>query len=675
MDHRTAIESLANEVSCPICRLDFEDPRILPCGHYYCKECIVGVATNAHPNLSFPCPECRRGTRIPEGDAANLPKALFLNRVKSVLQNVFPAAGLLPAARCVAHGEPSCLYCTDCEQSICQQCTTSDHLQHRYEAQALVFTRVIEAELAKLSEEKERLGARCQANQSEQQRVQDERARLSTYINQAFEELVGIVQKKKAELLSHVDTSRDPCLHALAVQKAEFQAALSKVQQLEENAGRALQNGDQLDETHTRLLLHNIDDVIRQCAGLNMNPRAVVSAEHTEAQVNVFSDLRNLLEKGCKIFQVADLSRCTLEGFQPTPTLMQSVNAAVHVKNSNGEIFREKKDVSVTLVNVSMGTSLPCNVFETRPGVYEFSYCAVYRGRHHLTVEVDGQAIPGSPFKVFVNIPPTQLGRPFRAIEVHATNSIAFGSDNLMMVNVGGEDARVVVMDTQGKHLLNIQSVIRTPNSLAVDSEDNIYAVDFRTFTLQKFSIQGHLLKSIRKESFPGGQFSGIGEIRIIKDELVFVCDTSQHKIHVLDKDLVHLRSISCTSPTLSHPCEPSDLVYCKVDQQLFVADCKNKCILVYSLDGALVRSFGRAGLLTNNGHRLEKPWSVCLDQSESFLFVLDYAAHQILTFTTAGRFVVAFGSTYLQNPARVAVDKDGYVYVCDEGGNKIIVF
>lgn len=92
-------------------------------------------------------------------------------------------------------------------------------------------------------------------------------------------------------------------------------------------------------------------------------------------------------------------------------------------------------------------------------------------------------------------------------------------------------------------------------------------------------------------------------------------------------------------------------------------------------MDGTLVRSIGRPGQLASGAYHLVRPWSLCLDESEAFLFVLDYFEHQILIFTTAWKFVAAFGSTHLQKPARVAVDKDGYVYVCDEGANRIVVF
>uniref|UniRef100_A0A8C7Z6E9 RING-type domain-containing protein n=1 Tax=Oryzias sinensis TaxID=183150 RepID=A0A8C7Z6E9_9TELE len=54
-------ETLAQELSCPICLQLYQDPVVLPCGHNYCRDCIskssdtVDVSSKVLPR----CPECR----------------------------------------------------------------------------------------------------------------------------------------------------------------------------------------------------------------------------------------------------------------------------------------------------------------------------------------------------------------------------------------------------------------------------------------------------------------------------------------------------------------------------------------------------------------------------------------------------------------------------------------
>ncbi|XP_013870808.1 E3 ubiquitin/ISG15 ligase TRIM25 [Austrofundulus limnaeus] len=54
-------EQLAQELSCPICLQLFCDPVVLPCGHNYCRACIVKTAQSTENTGKTPprCPECR----------------------------------------------------------------------------------------------------------------------------------------------------------------------------------------------------------------------------------------------------------------------------------------------------------------------------------------------------------------------------------------------------------------------------------------------------------------------------------------------------------------------------------------------------------------------------------------------------------------------------------------
>ena len=53
-------------------------------------------------------------------------------------------------------------------------------------------------------------------------------------------------------------------------------------------------------------------------------------------------------------------------------------------------------------------------VDQTGAGQYSIQCTPTVRGRHELTVSVDGQQVAGSPFSVFVSIPPTQLSKPVK---------------------------------------------------------------------------------------------------------------------------------------------------------------------------------------------------------------------------------------------------------------------
>ena len=55
---------ISEEIKCPICLEPLKQPKILPCQHTYCLECLEEVAKLNNPD-TVDCPECRREYKIP----------------------------------------------------------------------------------------------------------------------------------------------------------------------------------------------------------------------------------------------------------------------------------------------------------------------------------------------------------------------------------------------------------------------------------------------------------------------------------------------------------------------------------------------------------------------------------------------------------------------------------
>ena len=72
--------------------------------------------------------------------------------------------------------------------------------------------------------------------------------------------------------------------------------------------------------------------------------------------------------------------------------------------------------IQATLKSLVDQTSLQLEAVPVKKGVYSIEYIPKVRGRHHLLISVDGQPITGSPFSVFVRMPPTKLDKPAREI-------------------------------------------------------------------------------------------------------------------------------------------------------------------------------------------------------------------------------------------------------------------
>jgi len=60
--------------TCPICQEEIRDPRVLPCIHSFCLECLERYCRNENklPGDDVPCPVCRQEFQIPKNGVAGL---------------------------------------------------------------------------------------------------------------------------------------------------------------------------------------------------------------------------------------------------------------------------------------------------------------------------------------------------------------------------------------------------------------------------------------------------------------------------------------------------------------------------------------------------------------------------------------------------------------------------
>ena len=74
------VSAVENEISCPICLEDFEEPKCLPsCAHNVCQLCLEGMIKKK--NNVIECPVCREESIIPDGGVAAFPKNHLLVRL------------------------------------------------------------------------------------------------------------------------------------------------------------------------------------------------------------------------------------------------------------------------------------------------------------------------------------------------------------------------------------------------------------------------------------------------------------------------------------------------------------------------------------------------------------------------------------------------------------------
>ncbi|NXY10432.1 TRI59 protein, partial [Pteruthius melanotis] len=214
------MDRLEEELTCAICYDIFEEPRVLPCSHTFCRPCLQDLlqpSAEVPGGMCLSCPSCRALVAIPEAGPEALPINFALKAVIEKWQREEPAgAGAgdgagAEAGTCRAHPQqPLNIYCLQDRRLVCGQCLTiGKHRGHPIDDLQSAYRKAREAS-GKLLEEltdKSRSQVFLCSEKLQQQKAQCRSALQSDReaLLQYFKELGDTLEHKKEALLSALD--------------------------------------------------------------------------------------------------------------------------------------------------------------------------------------------------------------------------------------------------------------------------------------------------------------------------------------------------------------------------------------------------------------------------------------------------------------------------------------
>ncbi|KAI8497217.1 hypothetical protein Bbelb_251660 [Branchiostoma belcheri] len=238
------------ELSCSICLDLFTRPKMLPCQHTFCQDCLQDHAEVRTP---FQCPNCRRQVRLPPQGVAGLPDNLMAANMCERFQQQATLSGETreqqpqSANKCSSHpSEELKVYCIQCQVRVCDQCLEETHDGHgttsiKKAAQERSSTvqplinegrNIVESYLSflrSLREEEKTL------NKKKQQR--------DNSIIQAYNQMVQKLTQRKDHLLSESEENHTKNLDKIQTERDSVLADINELSAACDRAEQELQQG------------------------------------------------------------------------------------------------------------------------------------------------------------------------------------------------------------------------------------------------------------------------------------------------------------------------------------------------------------------------------------------------------------------------------------------------
>ena len=512
---RKGVEDLEKEITCPICQDHFQEPKILPCCHVYCKVCVQKLAWRAGANQPFACPECRSDTFLPQNDPDQLTTAFFVNRMIELHSRMEKAHGkvetlceecseckavafcrhcmeficdncvkvhkkmrafsdhtvtmleelkaggakpilvkVAPLPKCKIHDEPRKIYCYDCKHLICRDCLLDDHAGHKYEflkKAAPIVRKKLAERLVPLKEVHVNLCNATKHVKSTKSDIESQGASAVDKIELSFQQLHDLLEQRKREMLEEASSLVKGKLDALSVQEKGIDMVSGMIQSLVDFVERNIENATEDELMDIHTQLLNRIDEETKKHQQSSGELEPVEEADIVVEVRCAEELKKLCREKAIVTSV-DPAKSTVQGDGfKSAEINKLSKVTLHTVSPNGKPHKKPVVVKAKLTTISSGSVVEAKVKQGQSGTYEIEYTPCVRGRHQLEVTVNGLPVAGSPFPVFVKISHSQLIEPKKCCFFRKGWGVAINSRNEMLLTNSNND--IILLDTAGNQL------------------------------------------------------------------------------------------------------------------------------------------------------------------------------------------------------------------------------
>jgi len=217
-----ATKEMDDIMECSICTEVFTDPRLLPCGHIFCLQCLQSYSEDKQPGDCMLCPLCRKEFTIPDNGIPGLPKNIYIEKLLRV-RNLLVE-------------------------------------QEAHEKTPEALRQLVVEDTEKVTNFLEVTGDVVQRTKEETNNVIKHLADVENEINTAADNLIAAIQRDRGKLLSEVGSIKQKRLEQLDTVMQEVVQHMTALESFVRDSETLLSSGTACDVARSAISLHDRAD-------------------------------------------------------------------------------------------------------------------------------------------------------------------------------------------------------------------------------------------------------------------------------------------------------------------------------------------------------------------------------------------------------------------------------
>ena len=673
---------------CSVCSKPYNDPRILPCLHSFCLQCLDHVIQKRGSQQVFQCPTCERNVTTPVGGPSDFPQNLHLRFEVEVAGCVSKliSNSEVSCDHCIdGRNGPAVVFCCTCRQFLCKHC--EDHhrsgrqlskhdiigLDQEGAKHLLAIMKPREHYCTQPNHEDKKLNFYCETCQCLVQMCGDCMPVAHKGHSITITELTTIAKNHRSaigEVLSNTRETVARVTGAIDVNnKVREQVMLSKmdVHLAIDQAFEALQNALEMRKT---TLLSELESI-----SLSKTTALTLQKEMFD---KVIEEIGYYIEIAVHSLQThTDHEIIALRGLIPSElsSVLKKVEPILIPNTHNGVSAVVPTDDLIKALS-KFGNILDLSA--PSPSSSTWTSTSVAKVKTDFLVKVESKTSKGTVCP--------HGGLQMKAEMRSKTGAVVQGDvedhgdgtyTTTLIPLTAGSHQLLITLD--GQHVMNsphdlnvlhkyghntlghVQQVIKCPSApycVAVCDNEDLYIGAYED-CIYVFDAAGHLKKTIGCRGNSGGQFDYPFSM-VIEENTLLVADKGNNCIKRLTLEGTFIDQFSATGAAG---------VLVDNNKRIFVSDCLDNKIYAFNPDGVNIVTIN--GSVTGES-RFKSPYGLAFDPLGN-IHVTASASNTIKVFSKEGIYIRNYGD--LKGPRGIAIDSEGYSFVTEYDGSCISIF